>query len=148
MNVGIPLEVSKAELRVGATPKTTKRLQKQGFSVYIQKGAGKKANYADEEFKEAGAHIVATAEELYQKADIVLKVLAPNEDEIEMMKEGTVTMSYLWPAQNPDLLEKLAARKINAIAMDAIPRISRAQKMDVLSSMANIAGIQSRNRGC
>jgi NAD(P) transhydrogenase subunit alpha len=143
MNVGIPLEVSKAELRVGATPKTTKRLQKQGFSVYIQKGAGKKANYADEEFKEAGAHIVATAEELYQKADIVLKVLAPNEDEIEMMKEGTVTMSYLWPAQNPDLLEKLAARKINAIAMDAIPRISRAQKMDVLSSMANIAGYRA-----
>jgi len=143
MNVGIPIEVSQAELRVGATPKTVIRLQKQGFDVYIQKGAGKKANYADEEYKEAGANLVGTAEELYKKADIVLKVLAPTEDEIELMKEGTVTMSYLWPAQNPKLLEKLAKKKINAIAMDAIPRISRAQKMDVLSSMANIAGYRA-----
>jgi NAD(P) transhydrogenase subunit alpha len=143
MNVGIPVEVSQAELRVGATPKTVQRLQKQGFDVFIQKGAGKKANYADEDYKEAGAHIVATAEELYKKAEIVLKVLAPTEDEIELMKEGTVTLSYLWPAQNPDLLEKLAAKKINAIAMDAVPRISRAQKMDVLSSMANIAGYRA-----
>jgi NAD(P) transhydrogenase subunit alpha len=143
MNVGIPIEVSQAELRVGATPKTVQRLQKQGFDVYIQKGAGKKANYADEEYAEAGANLVATAKELYEKADVVLKVLAPTEEEIKIIKEGTVTLSYLWPAQNPDLLEKLAAKKINAIAMDAIPRISRAQKMDVLSSMANIAGYRS-----
>jgi len=143
MNVGIPIEVSQAELRVGATPKTVQRLQKQGFDVYIQKGAGNKANYADEEYAEAGASIVATAKELYEKADIVLKVLAPTEDEIKLIKEGTVTLSYLWPAQNPDLLDKLAAKKINAIAMDAIPRISRAQKMDVLSSMANIAGYRA-----
>lgn len=143
MNVGIPVEVTQAELRVGATPKTVQRLQKQGFDVFIQKGAGKKANYADEDFKEAGATLVDTAKDLYAQADIVLKVLAPSEDEIELMKEGTVTLSYLWPAQNPDLLEKLAAKKINAIAMDAIPRISRAQKMDVLSSMANIAGYRA-----
>lgn len=143
MNVGIPIEVSQAELRVGATPKTVQRLQKQGFDVYIQKGAGKKANYADEEYTKAGANIVATAKELYEKADIVLKVLAPTYDEIKLIKEGTVTLSYLWPAQNPDLLDKLAAKKINAVAMDAIPRISRAQKMDVLSSMANIAGYRA-----
>lgn len=143
MNVGIPIEVSQAELRVGATPKTVQRLQKQGFDVYIQKGAGKKANYADEEYTKAGANIVATAKELFEKADIVLKVLAPTEDEIKLIKEGTVTLSYLWPAQNPDLLDKLAAKKINAVAMDAIPRISRAQKMDVLSSMANIAGYRA-----
>lgn len=143
MNVGIPIEVSQAELRVGATPKTVQRLQKQGFDVFIEKGAGKKANYADKEYDEAGANLVATAKDLYNKADIVLKVLAPTEDEIGLMKEGTVTLSYLWPAQNPKLLEKLAAKKINAIAMDAIPRISRAQKMDVLSSMANIAGYRA-----
>ncbi len=143
MKVGIPIEVSQAELRVGATPKTVQRLQKQGFDVYIQKGAGKKANYADNEYKDAGAHIVDSAEELYKTADIVLKVLAPTAKEIDLLKEGTVTLSYLWPAQNPELLKKLAAKKINAIAMDAIPRISRAQKMDVLSSMANIAGYRA-----
>jgi NAD(P) transhydrogenase subunit alpha len=143
MKVGIPIEVSHAELRVGATPKTVKRLQKQGFDVYIQEGAGNKANYADNDYKDAGAHLVDSAEELYKTADIVLKVLAPTEKEIDLMKEGTVTLSYLWPAQNPELLEKLATKKINAIAMDAIPRISRAQKMDVLSSMANIAGYRA-----
>lgn len=143
MKVGIPVEVSQAELRVGATPKTVKRLQKQGFDVFIQKGAGIKANYADNEYKDAGANLVETAKELYEKADIVLKVLAPSVDEIDLMREGTVTMSYLWPAQNSDLLQKLAKKKINAIAMDAVPRISRAQKMDVLSSMANIAGYRA-----
>ena len=143
MNIGIPLEVSQQELRVGATPKTVQRLQKQGFTVFIQQGAGIKANYADNEFEAVGAKILPSADELYQAADIVLKVLAPTEAEIQLMKEGTVTLSYLWPAQNPELLEKLAAKKINAIAMDAIPRISRAQKMDVLSSMANIAGYRS-----
>lgn len=143
MNIGVPVEVSKQELRVGATPKTVQRLQKQGFDVYIQKGAGTRANYADEEFAEVGAHLVDTAAELYKKADIVLKVLAPADEEIELMHEGTVTLSYLWPAQNQALLEKLAAKKINAVAMDAIPRISRAQKMDVLSSMANIAGYRA-----
>lgn len=143
MNIGIPVEVSLHELRVGATPKTVQRLQKQGFTVFIEKGAGLKANYADQEFEEAGANLVATAKGLYEKADIVLKVLAPTEAEINLMKEGTVTLSYLWPAQNPELLKRLADKKINAIAMDAIPRISRAQKMDVLSSMANIAGYRS-----
>lgn len=143
MNIGIPLEVSQQELRVGATPKTVQRLQKQGFTVFIEKGAGVKANYADKEFEAVGAKIIPTAEELYKTADIVLKVLAPTEAEIQLMHEGTVSLSYLWPAQNPKLLEQLAAKKINAIAMDAIPRISRAQKMDVLSSMANIAGYRS-----
>lgn len=143
MKVGIPSEVSKNELRVAATPKTVKRLQKQGFDVYIQDGAGNKSNYSNEDFKEAGAHIVASANEIYSDSDIVLKVLAPTDAEIDMMHEGLVTLSYLWPAQNPELLKKLADKKVNAIAMDAIPRISRAQKMDVLSSMANIAGYRA-----
>lgn len=143
MKVGIPIELNQSELRVAATPKTVQRLIKQGFTVYIEQGAGKKSNYSDKAFEEAGANLVATAKELYQTADIVLKVQAPTESEIDLMHEGTVTLSYLWPAQNQDLLKKLAAKKVNAIAMDAIPRISRAQKMDVLSSMANIAGYRA-----
>ncbi|MGZ3930527.1 MAG: Re/Si-specific NAD(P)(+) transhydrogenase subunit alpha [Bacteroidia bacterium] len=143
MKVGIPSEVSPNELRVAATPKTVKRLQKQGFEVYIQHNAGLKANFSDKDFEEAGAKIVNTAADIYGQADIVLKVKEPTVEEVGMMKEGLVLLSYLWPAQNQPLLQKLAEKKVNAIAMDAIPRISRAQKMDVLSSMANIAGYRA-----
>lgn len=143
MKVGIPAEISPNELRVAATPKTIKRLQKQGFEVYIQKGAGAKANFSDKEFEEAGAKLVNTAAEIYGSSDIVLKVKEPSMEEADMMREGLVTLSYLWPAQNQPLLQKLADKKVNAVAMDAIPRISRAQKMDVLSSMANIAGYRA-----
>jgi len=143
MKVGIPVEVVQEEQRVAATPKTVQRLIKQGFEVFIQKGAGSKANFTDEDFTNSGASILATANEVYQNSDIVLKVLAPTESEIDMMHEGLVTLSYLWPAQNPELLKKLSSKKVNAIAMDSIPRISRAQKMDVLSSMANIAGYRA-----
>lgn len=143
MKVGIPSEIFPNELRVAATPKTVKRLQKQGFEVYIQHNAGVKANFSDKEFAEAGAKIVTTAAEIYGQSDIVLKVKEPTIPEVEMMREGLVLLSYLWPAQNQSLLQKLADKKVNAIAMDAIPRISRAQKMDVLSSMANIAGYRA-----
>ena len=143
MKVGIPSEIFPSELRVAATPKTVKRLQKQGFEVYIQHNAGIKANFSDQEFEEAGAKIVSTATDIYAKSDIVLKVKEPTMEEIDMMKEGLVLLSYLWPAQNQELLQKLADKKVNAVAMDAIPRISRAQKMDVLSSMANIAGYRA-----
>ncbi len=143
MKVGIPAEVSPNELRVAATPKTVKRLQKQGFEVYIQHNAGVKANFSDKDFEEAGAKIVQTAAEIYGQSDIVLKVKEPATEEVTMMKPGLVLLSYLWPAQNQALLQKLADQKVNAIAMDSIPRISRAQKMDVLSSMANIAGYRA-----
>lgn len=143
MKVGIPAEVSPNELRVAATPKTVKRLQKQGFEVSIQHNAGLKANFSDKDFEAAGAKIVQTAADIYGKSDIVLKVKEPAPEEVTMMKPGLVLLSYLWPAQNQPLLQKLADQKVNAIAMDAIPRISRAQKMDVLSSMANIAGYRA-----
>lgn len=143
MKVGIPAEIFPDELRVAATPKTVKRLQKQGFEVFIERNAGKKANFSDKEFEEAGAKIVPTAAQIYSGSDIVLKVKEPTLPEVEMMREGVVLLSYLWPAQNQALLQKLADQKVNAIAMDAIPRISRAQKMDVLSSMANIAGYRA-----
>lgn len=143
VKVGIPTEISPKELRVAATPKTVLRLKKQGFDVYIQNNAGAKANFSNQAFEEAGAHIVQTAAEIYGNSDIVLKVKEPSFEEVDMMKENLVLLSYLWPAQHPELLQKLADKKVNAIAMDAIPRISRAQKMDVLSSMANIAGYRA-----
>lgn len=143
MKVGIPAEIAPNELRVAATPKTVKRLLKQGFEVLIQQNAGLKANFSDREFEEAGAKIVPTAAQIYNQSDIVLKVKEPSSEEVDQMREGLVLLSYLWPAQNQSLLQKLADKKVNAVAMDAIPRISRAQKMDVLSSMANIAGYRA-----
>jgi len=143
MKVGIPCELSPGEMRVAATPKTTQRLIKQGFEVVIEKDAGKHSKYADQDYEKAGASVLATAKEIYESADIILKVQAPNGEEIEMMHKGQVSLSYLWPAQNEELMQKLANKGVNAIAMDAIPRISRAQKMDVLSAMANIAGYRA-----
>ncbi|MFA5575200.1 MAG: Re/Si-specific NAD(P)(+) transhydrogenase subunit alpha [Brumimicrobium sp.] len=143
MKVGIPVEVSLEELRVAATPKTVVRLQKQGFDVYVQRKAGERANFSDKAYQEVGATIVDSAEKIYGESDIVLKVNEPAPSEIDMMKEGLVLLSYLWPDQNKDILQKLADKKVNAVAMDAIPRISRAQKMDVRSSMANIQGYRS-----
>jgi len=143
MKVGIPTEIFPGELRVAATPKTIKRLKKQGFEVSIQKDAGLKANFSNAELEEAGAKLVNTAAEIYSQNDIVLKVKEPAPEEVALMHEGLVLLSYLWPAQNQPLLQLLADKKVNAVAMDSIPRISRAQKMDVLSSMANIAGYRS-----
>jgi len=143
MKVGIPKELDLKELRVGATPKTVKRLIKQGFAVSVEKDAGMAANFSNQEYLDAGAKISQTASEIYSESEIILKVKAVTDEEIEKMHAGQITLSYLYPAQNPKLLRRLADKGINAIAMDAIPRISRAQKMDVLSSMANIAGYRS-----
>jgi NAD(P) transhydrogenase subunit alpha len=143
MKVGIPLEVLVTETRVAATPKTVQRLIKQGFDVFVEQNAGSKALFSDENFVEAGATIVADAKTLLSSVDIILKVQPLTKDEMNAVRPGTMVASYLWPAQNADLLRILAEKKINAVAMDAIPRISRAQKMDVLSSMANIAGYRA-----
>jgi len=143
MRVAIPAETAPDEGRVGATPKTVKRLIKQGFEVYVQSGAGEKANYSDLAYQDAGATVLPTANEIFDTADIILKVQPITEGELAWMKSGQVMLSYLYPATNQSLLKKIADKGINAIAMDAIPRISRAQKMDVLSSMANIAGYRS-----
>jgi NAD(P) transhydrogenase subunit alpha len=143
MKVGIPLEVLATETRGAATPKTVQRLIKQGFEVLVEKNAGSKALFSDESFLEAGAHLVADANTLLSSVDIILKVQPLTKDEMNAVRPGTMVASYLWPAQNGELLKILAEKKINAVAMDAIPRISRAQKMDVLSSMANIAGYRA-----
>ncbi len=141
--IAIPKEISAGESRVAAAPKNIERLKKQGFDVLVESGAGLKANYSDQDYIDAGASIAKDEKDLYQQADIVLKVQPPTDEEIEKMKKGTVLLSFLYPAMNQELLKKLADKGINAVAMDAIPRISRAQKMDVLSSMANIAGYRA-----
>ncbi len=143
MIIGIPKERLAGELRVAITPKTAQRLLKKGFIVQVEAGAGVQAGFSDNDFIQAGVQIIHHADQLLSSADIILKVQPPVEDEIGKMKAGAVTLSYLRPAQNEALMKILAGHNINAIAMDAIPRISRAQKMDVLSSMANIAGYRA-----
>lgn len=142
--LGIPKEIYPNEYRVAATPDTVKKLQKLGFEILIESGAGEAATFSDRAYQQAGCHIAPNAHTLWTEADIVLKVRPPATSEIELIPdEGNTLISFIWPAQNQEMLEKLASRNATVIAMDAIPRISRAQKMDALSSMANIAGYRA-----
>ncbi|UGS40402.1 Re/Si-specific NAD(P)(+) transhydrogenase subunit alpha [Pseudocitrobacter corydidari] len=141
MRIGVPKERWPQETRVAATPKTVEQLLKLGFSVAVESGAGKLASFEDEAFTQAGAEIV-DGDNVWH-ADVILKVNAPLEEEIALLNPGTTLISFIWPAQNPELMEKLAARSINVMAMDSVPRISRAQSLDALSSMANIAGYRA-----
>lgn len=149
MKVGIPQEVYPGECRVAATPDTVKNLQKLGFDVLVESGAGKNANFTDEAYSKEKCQIVADAATLWASADIVLKVRPPQmhpelgKDETELLKEQGKLISFIYPAQNSELLEKLVARNATVLAMDAVPRITRAQKMDALSSMANLAGYRA-----
>lgn len=141
MKIGIPCETLPQETRVAATPKTVAQLIKLGYSVVIEKGAGKHANYDDSAYEEAGAQLVKGKEAW--GADVVLRVNAPSAKEVSNLNEGATLISLLSPATNEDLLKQLNKRRINALAMDAVPRISRAQSLDVLSSMANVAGYRA-----
>ncbi|MER1974676.1 Re/Si-specific NAD(P)(+) transhydrogenase subunit alpha [Pseudocitrobacter faecalis] len=141
MRIGVPKERWPQETRVAATPKTVEQLLKLGFSVAVESGAGKLASFEDDAFTQAGAEIV-DGDNVWH-ADVILKVNAPLEEEIALLNPGTTLISFIWPAQNPELMEKLAARSINVMAMDSVPRISRAQSLDALSSMANIAGYRA-----
>ncbi|MBR8826805.1 MAG: Re/Si-specific NAD(P)(+) transhydrogenase subunit alpha [Gomphosphaeria aponina SAG 52.96 = DSM 107014] len=143
LKIGVPTEIYPHECRVAATPDTVKKLQKLGFAVIMQAGAGEAANFPDDAYQQADCTIVPDAASLWAQADIVLKVRAPQPEEIDFIHEGQTLISFFWPAQNQELLEQLAARKATVLAMDSIPRISRAQKMDALSSMANIAGYRA-----
>ncbi|MFM1993960.1 MAG: hypothetical protein RL537_649 [Actinomycetota bacterium] len=131
----------KGEARVAATPDTVKKLISLGYKVVIQKGAGEPASFPDSSYVKAGAKIVTAV--AAWKADIVLKVAAPTSSEIQKMRKGAILIGLLSPAFNPQLLKTLAKKGVTALAMDAVPRISRAQSMDVLSSMANIAGYRA-----
>ncbi|MGK9171886.1 Re/Si-specific NAD(P)(+) transhydrogenase subunit alpha [Yokenella regensburgei] len=141
MRIGVPKERLANETRVAATPKTVEQLLKLGFTVAIESGAGKLASFDDHAFTHAGASVVDSNEVWH--SDIILKVNAPDEDEIALLNPGTTLVSFIWPAQNAELMEKLAARNVTVMAMDSVPRISRAQSLDALSSMANIAGYRA-----
>ena len=141
MLIGVPRERLDNESRVAATPKTVQQILKLGFDVIVEHDAGFRASFEDQAFVAAGAK-VGDAAQVWQ-ADIIFKVNAPTDDEIALIKEGATLVSFIWPAQNPQLMEKLSAKKINVLAMDAVPRISRAQALDALSSMANIAGYRA-----
>jgi len=149
IKIGIPKEIHAGEARVAATPDTARKLQKLGFEVLIETGAGANADFSDDSYRQADCRIVAGANALWSEADIILKVRAPElnsatgEHEADSLSAGKTLVSFISPAQNRELVEKLAASKATVLAMDAIPRISRAQKMDALSSMANIAGYRA-----
>jgi NAD(P) transhydrogenase subunit alpha len=141
--IGIPAETAAGEKRVATVPEVVEKLIKLGFPVAVESGAGDAANCSDDAYRHAGAEVVGGAAALWAKSDIVFKVRAPSAGEIGMMREGTTLVSFIWPAQNPELMQQLAARKATVLAMDSVPRISRAQKLDALSSMANIAGYRA-----
>ena len=143
MRIGIPKESCDGERRVAATPTTVGKLRDLGFDVSIEAGAGLAAAFTDAAYEDAGAAVVADSSALWGEAELVLKVRAPNDDEVALLREGTSLISFIWPAQSEALVERLRERNITSFAMDAIPRISRAQKMDALSSMANIAGYRA-----
>jgi NAD(P) transhydrogenase subunit alpha len=138
--IGVPREAP-GETRVAATPKTVEQLRALGYDVVVESGAGAAASFADDAYADAGA-VIGSAAEAWQ-ADVVFHVNAPSEDELDRLREGATLISLLSPALRPDLVEALARRPITAMAMDAVPRISRAQSLDVLSSMANIAGYRA-----
>jgi len=146
--IGIPKEIADGERRVAATPATVKKLQKLGFEVLVERSAGEHAKFTDAAYREAGCEIINSAADLWNLADIVLKVQPPQahsngQHEADMLTAQKSLISFLWPAQNKGLVAQLSRTKATVLAMDAIPRISRAQKMDALSSMANIAGYRA-----
>ncbi len=141
MQIGIPLETLGGETRVAATPKTVTQLIGLGHSVVVEAGAGAKSSYPDAQYAEAGATVGDRAQ--VWASPVVAKINAPTPDEIALLADGAVLISLVAPARSPELLDALAARRITVLAMDAVPRISRAQALDVLSSMANIAGYRA-----
>ena len=141
--IGVPREIFPGEKRVATVPDVVEKLIKLGFSVTVQSGAGESATIGDDAYRAAGATIVPDAASLWSGADIIFKVRAPSGDEVRLVREGQTLVSFFWPAQNPELLKLLAAKKATVLAMDSVPRMSRAQKLDALSSMANIGGYRA-----
>jgi NAD(P) transhydrogenase subunit alpha len=147
--LAIPRECRAGERRVAATPENCARLIKLGFQVAVEKNAGALASFEDEDYVAAGVRVVDDTRALYAEADIVLKVQPPDQHptlgihEADLLRERSTLISFLWPGKNHALIERMATRKVTAIAMDQVPRITRAQKMDALSSMANIAGYRA-----
>ena len=143
VKIGAPVESAADEARVALTPDSARQLAKLGHSCIIQKGAGKAAGFSDDTYKEAGVEIAATAAALFKAADVIIKVQRPNDAELKRLSADKTLISFFWPGQNEKALKAVASTGASAIAMDMVPRISRAQKMDALSSMANIAGYRA-----
>src|SRR5262245_17578053 len=139
--IGVPRETFAGEKRVATVPEVVEKLIKLGFRVALEPGAGDAANFSDDAYRAAGAEITS---DVWARADILFKVRAPDTAEVGRLREGQTLISFIWPAQNPELMQQLAARKVTVLAMDALPRmLSRAQKMDALTSMAGVAGYRA-----
>lgn len=143
MRIGVPREVTEDERRVALVPASAAELRSLGHQLVVERGAGAAAGFSDESYAAAGATVVASAADLFGGVDLVAKVRPPSAAEIGCMRRGQTLISFFYPTQNPDLIRLAEQRGITAIAMDMVPRISRAQKMDALSSMANIAGYRA-----
>ncbi len=149
MRIGIPKEIHPGERRVAGTPKTVKKLIEMGFEVVVEEEAGLAAEHHDEMYAQAGATLTTDVKALWSESDIILKVHSPQihpalgVHEADLIKEGGCLIGFIWPAQNQDILDKLNARKASVLAMDCVPRITRAQKVDALSAMANAAGYRA-----
>ncbi len=142
--IGVPRETAAGEKRVATVPEVVEKLMKLGFEVAVESGAGEASNFGDEDYRAAGAKIVDGAATLWAACDIVFKVRAPTAEEVGLMHEGQTLIGFIWPAQNPELMQQLAARKVTVLAIDSLPRmLSRAQKMDALTSMAGISGYRA-----
>ena len=142
--IGIPREIASGEKRVATVPDVVEKLIKLGFKVAVESGAGDAANFSDDVYRAAGAEIVDGAAKLWVASDIVFKVCVPTSAEVGLMREGGTLIGFIWPAQNPELMQQLAAKKATVLAIDALPRqLSRAQKMDALTSQAGVAGYRA-----
>ena len=142
--IGVPREIFPGEKRVATVPDVVTKLTKLGFAVVVEQGAGDLADLSDQAYEQAGASIAPSAAALWSGSDIVFKVRAPTAEEVALMHEGQTLIGFLWPAQNPDLMQQMAAKKVTALSIDALPRtLSRAQKMDALTSMAGVSGYRA-----
>ena len=142
--IGVPKETAAGEKRVATVPEVVEKLIKLGFKVAVESGAGDAANFSDDTYRAAGAEIIDGAARLWAASDIVFKVCVPTTEEVGLMREGGTLIGFIWPAQNPELMQQLAAKKATVLAIDSLPRqLSRAQKMDALTSQAGVAGYRA-----
>src|SRR5579883_2940276 len=143
MKIGILKELTPGESRVAAVPETVEKMVKTDMEVYIESGAGQYAYFSDSDYEKAGAKIAANAQSVFDQAEVIVKVNPPMESEINFIKANTTLIAPIFPVKNSNLVTKLNAKKITTFALDLLPRIARAQSMDILSSMSNLAGYKS-----
>ena len=143
LKIGVPKEIYPGEKRVAMVPDIVRQWVRKGCEIIVQSKAGKEALYEDSDYKDAGAKVVSSAREVYSKSDVVVKVQPPDKKEIRLMHKGQVLIGFIQPLYNPDIVKMLAEKGVTSFSMDAVPRITRAQYMDALSSQATVAGYKS-----